>query len=147
TPSESAAARDRAPALVRSSRSSRSGPALRAGSSERLRPIWRLGQMLRSIEACADGLGRLSSCVKVAPRPGRRSSIHAEDSRVRGRQAYELHGPLVPWLFPPEVDGEGKDSPMPVALNVVYLAILWLFSPFLVFRAFRSGKYRDGWAE
>ena len=36
---------------------------------------------------------------------------------------------------------------MPLALNLIYLALLCLFAPLLIFRAFRSGKYREGWSE
>jgi 3-deoxy-D-manno-octulosonic-acid transferase len=32
-------------------------------------------------------------------------------------------------------------------LNLVYLAVLAVFSPLIVWRAFRTGKYRDGYAE
>ena len=36
---------------------------------------------------------------------------------------------------------------MPFVLNVVYLAILLACSPILLLRAFRAGKYREGWSE
>jgi 3-deoxy-D-manno-octulosonic-acid transferase len=36
---------------------------------------------------------------------------------------------------------------MPLALNLIYLAALFLFSPLLFYRWARSGKYRDGWRE
>ena len=36
---------------------------------------------------------------------------------------------------------------MHLALNFLYLALLCLFAPLLLFRAFRSGKYREGWSE
>lgn len=36
---------------------------------------------------------------------------------------------------------------MPFLLNVVYLTLLLACAPLLAFRAFRSGKYREGWAE
>ena len=36
---------------------------------------------------------------------------------------------------------------MPLALNLIYLVLLFLFAPALVLRAFRSGKYRNGWSE
>lgn len=36
---------------------------------------------------------------------------------------------------------------MPVVLNVIYLAALLVCAPWLVYRAVRSGKYRDGWSE
>ena len=36
---------------------------------------------------------------------------------------------------------------MPVLLNALYLVLLALVSPVLIFRAIRSGKYRDGWPE
>ena len=36
---------------------------------------------------------------------------------------------------------------MPLVLNLIYLALLCLFAPLLIFRAFRSGKYREGWSE
>ena len=31
-------------------------------------------------------------------------------------------------------------------LNLVYLAVLLVFSPLIVWQAFRTGKYRDGYA-
>ncbi len=36
---------------------------------------------------------------------------------------------------------------MPVLLNVIYLGLLVVFAPWLIYRAVRSGKYRDGWSE
>jgi 3-deoxy-D-manno-octulosonic-acid transferase len=36
---------------------------------------------------------------------------------------------------------------MPLVLNLVYLAVLVACAPILALRAFRSGKYREGWAE
>lgn len=36
---------------------------------------------------------------------------------------------------------------MPVLLNVVYLVLLVVLSPWLVFEALRKGKYREGWRE
>jgi 3-deoxy-D-manno-octulosonic-acid transferase len=36
---------------------------------------------------------------------------------------------------------------MPFVLNLIYLAILTLCAPVLFFRAWRSGKYREGWSE
>lgn len=36
---------------------------------------------------------------------------------------------------------------MPLVLNLVYLIVLLACTPILLFRAFRSGKYREGWAE
>src|SRR5262245_13059866 len=36
---------------------------------------------------------------------------------------------------------------MPLLLNAVYLALLVVCSPWLVYRAVRSGKYRHGWSE
>ena len=36
---------------------------------------------------------------------------------------------------------------MHLALNFLYLALLCLFAPLLIFRSFRSGKYREGWSE
>jgi 3-deoxy-D-manno-octulosonic-acid transferase len=36
---------------------------------------------------------------------------------------------------------------MPLLLNAVYVALLLVCSPWLVYRAVRSGKYRDGWSE
>ncbi len=36
---------------------------------------------------------------------------------------------------------------MPLALNLIYLALLCLCAPLLILRAFRSGKYREGWSE
>lgn len=36
---------------------------------------------------------------------------------------------------------------MPFLLNAVYLALLVVCSPWLIYRAVRSGKYRDGWSE
>src|SRR5215213_8208809 len=37
--------------------------------------------------------------------------------------------------------------PMPLVLNLIYLAVLVACAPVLALRAFRSGKYREGWAE
>jgi 3-deoxy-D-manno-octulosonic-acid transferase len=36
---------------------------------------------------------------------------------------------------------------MPVLLNILYLALLAVCSPWLVYKAVRSGKYREGWSE
>src|SRR5918997_5006219 len=36
---------------------------------------------------------------------------------------------------------------MHLALNFVYLALLCFFAPLLIYRALRSGKYREGWSE
>src|SRR5271156_3958234 len=36
---------------------------------------------------------------------------------------------------------------MPFALNVLYSAVLVIFSPLLLYRWIRAGKYRDGWSE
>ena len=36
---------------------------------------------------------------------------------------------------------------MPIVLNLIYLGLLAAFSPFLAFRAWKTGKYREGWAE
>ncbi len=36
---------------------------------------------------------------------------------------------------------------MPVLLNVIYLGLLLVSAPWLLYRAVRSGKYRDGWSE
>ncbi|MFI5458636.1 MAG: 3-deoxy-D-manno-octulosonic acid transferase [Isosphaerales bacterium] len=36
---------------------------------------------------------------------------------------------------------------MPFALNVIYSAALVIFSPWLFYRWFRAGKYREGWSE
>jgi 3-deoxy-D-manno-octulosonic-acid transferase len=36
---------------------------------------------------------------------------------------------------------------MPVLLNAVYLGLLLVFAPWILYRAARSGKYRDGWSE
>jgi 3-deoxy-D-manno-octulosonic-acid transferase len=36
---------------------------------------------------------------------------------------------------------------MPFVLNLIYLALLTLCSPLLLYRAWRSGKYREGWSE
>jgi 3-deoxy-D-manno-octulosonic-acid transferase len=36
---------------------------------------------------------------------------------------------------------------MPFLLNGIYVALLVLFAPLLAFKAYRSGKYREGWAE
>jgi 3-deoxy-D-manno-octulosonic-acid transferase len=36
---------------------------------------------------------------------------------------------------------------MPVLLDAVYLALLLLVSPWLVYKSVRSGKYREGWSE
>ena len=42
----------------------------------------------------------------------------------------------------------GKGFPeMPFALNVIYSAALVIFSPLLLYRWIRAGKYRDGWSE
>jgi 3-deoxy-D-manno-octulosonic-acid transferase len=43
--------------------------------------------------------------------------------------------------------GLGKDSPMPLVLNAVYLVLLAVCSPWLVYRSLRAGKYREGWNE
>src|SRR3954447_25018718 len=37
--------------------------------------------------------------------------------------------------------------PMPFVLNLIYLAVIVACAPVLALRAFRSGKYREGWAE
>ncbi len=36
---------------------------------------------------------------------------------------------------------------MPLVLNAIYALLLLLCSPFLAYKAARSGKYRDGWSE
>ncbi len=36
---------------------------------------------------------------------------------------------------------------MPLALNLTYIAALLIFSPILIYRWARSGKYREGWRE
>ena len=36
---------------------------------------------------------------------------------------------------------------MPLALNLIYLAALLIFAPFLIYRWVRTGKYREGWGE
>jgi 3-deoxy-D-manno-octulosonic-acid transferase len=36
---------------------------------------------------------------------------------------------------------------MPLALNVIYAATLVIIAPLLVYRWFRTGKYREGWSE
>jgi 3-deoxy-D-manno-octulosonic-acid transferase len=36
---------------------------------------------------------------------------------------------------------------MPIVLDLIYLALLATVSPWLVYKAWRSGKYREGWAE
>jgi 3-deoxy-D-manno-octulosonic-acid transferase len=36
---------------------------------------------------------------------------------------------------------------MPLALNVIYAAALVIIAPLLVYRWFRTGKYREGWSE
>ena len=41
----------------------------------------------------------------------------------------------------------GTDSPMPYLLDIVYLLLLIFFSPWLVWQSFRTGKYREGFAE
>src|SRR5262249_12936135 len=43
--------------------------------------------------------------------------------------------------------GPGKDFPMPLLLNLVYLVLLALLSPVLIYRALRTGRYREGWSE
>ena len=42
----------------------------------------------------------------------------------------------------------GKGFPeMPFALNVIYSTALVIFSPLLLYRWIRAGKYREGWGE
>src|SRR5689334_10623403 len=36
---------------------------------------------------------------------------------------------------------------MPFVLNLIYLGFLVVCAPWLLYRAFRDGKYREGWAE
>ncbi len=36
---------------------------------------------------------------------------------------------------------------MPVLLNLIYLGLLFVCAPWLLYRSIRSGKYREGWAE
>jgi 3-deoxy-D-manno-octulosonic-acid transferase len=36
---------------------------------------------------------------------------------------------------------------MPIVLDLIYLALLATVSPWLVYKGWRSGKYREGWAE
>src|SRR5438067_8337598 len=36
---------------------------------------------------------------------------------------------------------------MPLVLNLIYLAILTVCAPVLFYRAWRAGKYREGWSE
>ena len=36
---------------------------------------------------------------------------------------------------------------MPLAVNLVYLALFFLFAPILAFRSFRSARFREGWSE
>ncbi|HWE37047.1 MAG TPA: 3-deoxy-D-manno-octulosonic acid transferase [Isosphaeraceae bacterium] len=36
---------------------------------------------------------------------------------------------------------------MPIVLDLIYLALLATVSPWLVYKSWRSGKYREGWAE
>jgi 3-deoxy-D-manno-octulosonic-acid transferase len=36
---------------------------------------------------------------------------------------------------------------MPIVLNLIYLGLLAVFSPFLALRAWKTGKYREGWVE
>src|SRR5438128_11220653 len=36
---------------------------------------------------------------------------------------------------------------MPFLLNLIYLALLTACAPVLLYRAWRSGKYREGWSE
>jgi 3-deoxy-D-manno-octulosonic-acid transferase len=36
---------------------------------------------------------------------------------------------------------------MPLVLNLIYLVLLILFAPLLFFRAWRTGRYREGWSE
>jgi 3-deoxy-D-manno-octulosonic-acid transferase len=41
----------------------------------------------------------------------------------------------------------GKDSPMPCVLNLIYATLLAAFSPILMLRSYKTGRYRDGWGE
>src|SRR3954451_13105658 len=43
--------------------------------------------------------------------------------------------------------GKGKGFPMPFVLNLIYLAILTACAPLLLYRAWRTGRYREGWSE
>jgi 3-deoxy-D-manno-octulosonic-acid transferase len=43
--------------------------------------------------------------------------------------------------------GLGKESPMPLAFNLVYVALVLVCAPVLAYRMFHSGKYREGWSE
>ena len=36
---------------------------------------------------------------------------------------------------------------MPFLLNLIYLGLVFVCAPWLIYRAVRSGKYRDGWSE
>ncbi len=36
---------------------------------------------------------------------------------------------------------------MPIVLNIIYLCLLTVLSPFLAIRAWKTGKYREGWFE
>jgi 3-deoxy-D-manno-octulosonic-acid transferase len=45
-----------------------------------------------------------------------------------------------------QVPVQGKDSPMPFVFNLIYLILLVLAAPVLLYRAWRSGKYREGWS-
>jgi 3-deoxy-D-manno-octulosonic-acid transferase len=36
---------------------------------------------------------------------------------------------------------------MPFLLNVIYLAVLVAMSPWILYRSYRTGRYREGWAE
>ena len=36
---------------------------------------------------------------------------------------------------------------MPCVLNLVYATLLAAFSPILMLRSYKTGRYRDGWGE
>lgn len=46
----------------------------------------------------------------------------------------------------PDVSVRERIPPMPFLLNAVYLLLLIVYSPWIAYRAYRSGKYRDGWS-
>src|SRR6185295_18390059 len=52
-----------------------------------------------------------------------------------------------PPTCPPRALDTGKGDPMPYVLNLIYLMLLFVSAPFLIYRGLRVGKYREGWAE
>jgi 3-deoxy-D-manno-octulosonic-acid transferase len=56
-------------------------------------------------------------------------------------------GMIVAWNAAGMETTRGEGFPMPIVLNLIYMGLLAALSPLLALRAWKTGKYREGWIE